>query len=90
MLLLPIVENAFKHAKSNSNYWIKIFANISLNNELNFIVENSYIDKITNGHSGIGLTNVKRRLDLLYPDNHEMLIENKKGIFKVNLKIQLQ
>ena len=80
MLLIPFVENAFKHAsnKINEKIWITIDL-IIRGDMLNFTVENSVFPEgktqTQNNHPGIGLGNVKRRLSLLYEDhtlNHEL------------------
>ena len=89
MLLLPIVENAFKHGQSSEGYWIKVLLQIRPNDELNFSVENSFVNKPSKSEAGIGLANVKRRLELIYPDQHELKVEKEDDIFKVNLKLQL-
>lgn len=91
MLLLPLVENAFKHGQSSQGYWVKIYATIKSDDILNFKVENTISkknSKISEG-KGIGLTNVKRRLELIYPNRHLFNIESKNTKFIVNLKIQL-
>lgn len=92
MLLIPFVENAFKHNNGViNNSEISIELNV-LNNNLFFKVKNNYMqnngakDKI----SGIGLANVKRRLDLLYPNTHRLQIDNLNGWYEVYLKLVLQ
>lgn len=87
MLLLPIVENAFKHSKSNKGYWIRVNLGLSAD-ELCFEVENSN-HKTASSKGGIGLPNLKRQLRLLYPDKHQFLIKNENERFAVNLKIAL-
>ena len=92
LLLIPFVENAFKHV---SHYNDKInFVKLDIsraNGQLRFTIENSKDDKeATNEqHGGIGLTNVKRRMELLYPGNHELSITNEQDLFKVDLKIRI-
>ena len=80
ILLIPFLENAFKHAsnKINEKIWITIDL-IIRGDMLNFTVENSVFPEgktqTQNNHPGIGLGNVKRRLSLLYEDhtlNHEL------------------
>jgi two-component system, LytTR family, sensor kinase len=92
MLLIPFVENAFKHGISYIDY-SEINISIKLSgSELVFIVEN----KIKNAQvtdesgSGIGLANVKRRLNLLYPGKHKIVIKDKMDEYKVLLKIFLE
>jgi two-component system LytT family sensor kinase len=73
MLLIPFLENAFKHAsnKMGEKIWVTIDL-IIRDDKLNFTVENSVFPEgktqTHNAHSGIGLGNVKRRLSLLYAD----------------------
>jgi LytS/YehU family sensor histidine kinase len=92
MLLVPFVENAFKHGVDNtSDCYIRIRMEVN-NHDLLFIVENSVPDKIVSGKdvsSGIGLQNVKRRLKLLYPDNHLLLIDETDNTYSIKLNIRL-
>jgi LytS/YehU family sensor histidine kinase len=92
MLLIPFVENAFKHGTGIiEDAQIKIQLKEE-NGLLQFLVSNKYND-VTNGtkdkSSGIGLNNVKRRLNLLYGSNHALLINKKDGWFTVSLQINL-
>lgn len=92
MLLIPFVENAFKHGNS---FMQEPEINISLsavNNQLHFLVENKYDieSKAKDKTSGIGLANVKRRLALLYPAIHTLHISDKDGRYIVNLTINFK
>ena len=90
MLLLPIVENAFKHGQSSNGYWIDISLDLSRKDKLKFKVANSYTNtKPKKGPNGIGLTNLKRRLELLYPGQFQLETQQENGVFKVNLNLQL-
>jgi two-component system LytT family sensor kinase len=92
MLLIPFVENAFKHGNGLlQNPEIDIDLQSS-NNQLNFFIKNKYVssDTAKDKTSGIGLTNVKRRLQLLYPEKHTLLIEDNNGWYKVHLKLFLK
>ncbi len=93
LLILPFVENAFKHGASDEleGSWISI--DIALKHrELILKVENSkssYIeteDKFAY-KEGIGLKNVKRRLEILYPETHELNIHESTDSFLVVLKL---
>lgn len=90
MMLLSFVENAFKHGKkrvSNPGIVVHIEASEKL---LNFIASNYIIEnqpKENPGHPGIGLKNIKRRLELLYPNCHDLTITTKDGRYTVNLNI---
>jgi two-component system, LytTR family, sensor kinase len=94
MLLIPFVENAFKHGISLVNpSHIKI-ALQTRENTLYFDVHNSLQRKTTNDpekdKSGIGLENVKQRLALLYPNRHELIIRENASEFFVHLTLTLE
>jgi two-component system, LytTR family, sensor kinase len=92
MLLIPFVENAFKHGVS---YLEESRIDIRLNtenNNLHFRVENNRVkknDDPVQQESGIGLKNVLRRLDLLYPGTHSFNMEENATKYIVNLDISL-
>ena len=92
MLLIPFVENAFKHGTGiidATQIAIKLSA---ARNFLFFSVSNKYdpvSEEIKDKASGIGLANVQRRLNLLYPNQHELTITKKDAFFVVSLKINL-
>jgi two-component system LytT family sensor kinase len=54
------------------------------------IVNNKPADKLVNGKKGIGLSNVKKRLELLYPQNHLLTIDSTENTFTVNMQIPLE
>jgi len=92
MLLIPFVENAFKHGTGMiENPIIDINLEAS-DNQLKFSVRNKYIsaDKAKDKVSGIGLTNVKRRLELLYGKNHDLKIDTSDGWFSVTLQLTFE
>jgi len=89
MLLIPFVENAFKHGMGTiENPMIKIKLT-AVNKTLKFLVENDIADisESKDDNSGIGLNNVKRRLDLLYKNNYELTISTDNGKYMVILKL---
>lgn len=93
MLLIPFIENAFKHGISvREPSHIKITLQIK-GNVLYFDVYNSIHMKADNdpekNKSGIGLNNVRQRLRLLYPSQHELIIRENAKEFFVHLTIQL-
>jgi hypothetical protein len=93
MLLIPFVENAFKHGISfREQSYIKISLEF-VHNTLYLDVANSKHIKPENdpekGKSGIGLNNVKQRLQLLYKGKHELLIRETAKDFFVHLTLQL-
>ena len=92
LLLIPFVENAFKHISHSSEKKNFVKVDLSrLNGTLFFSVENSKDNnqKITEEHGGIGLINVKRRLDLIYPGKHHLDITEKNELYKIELKIEV-
>lgn len=91
MLLIPFVENAFKHGTGLiEDAAIDIKLNVQ-NSLLQFLVRNKFVEtsEIKDKTSGIGLSNVRRRLNLLYKDQHNLLISKKDGWFAVSLQINL-
>ncbi|HEY6062347.1 MAG TPA: histidine kinase [Chitinophagaceae bacterium] len=92
LLLIPFVENAFKHISHNSDHSNCVEMDIRRSNGgLLFLVENSKEPgQKQNGKSGgIGLANVKRRLELLYPGKHELKIEETDKTFSVKLNLRV-
>jgi len=91
LLLISFIENAFKYGtdfKGKTNIIIKITVK---NEELHLYVYNtSTIQKTKSQNSGIGLVNIKNRLNILYPNSHELNILNDKNSYIVNLIIKLK
>jgi sensor histidine kinase YesM len=93
LLLLPLVENCFKHGASHmlEQPWISLHIEVE---------ENSMSMKLVNGKpshfeppketTGIGLENVQKRLELLYPERHTLKITNEEEVFIVDLKVDLE
>jgi LytS/YehU family sensor histidine kinase len=90
MLLIPFVENAFKHGiLQNSSISVNLEA---FDGVLNFSVKNRYRSLGTDQKdetSGIGLANVRRRLDLLYEKKHTLIIDDKNEMYVVMLQLKL-
>jgi len=90
MLLYTFVENCFKHGCSNDpgSPWIKILIRVR-NNQFGFEASNSI--PLTNCQKkeveGVGLANIRRRLELIYPKNHRLEIINEDCVFHVRLRI---
>ncbi|WP_439130004.1 sensor histidine kinase [Polaribacter sp.] len=89
MLLIPFVENSFKHGVLMDDL-LKIRINLQVTiTKLFFTVENSFNKEKTNLQGGIGLKNIKKRLQMLYPQKHHLEITEKENIFKIQLEILL-
>ena len=89
MLFLPFVENAFKHGKRIDGT-LSIYIVIEKDDEnLMFSIKNTSLEK-EKSINGIGLENIKKRLNMLFDDKFDLNISNQKHEFKVFLKIPLQ
>jgi sensor histidine kinase YesM len=91
LLLLPLAENCFKHGKSINAGSIQIKISFD-GKQLEFktvnniaLVEKSYSE----GNGGIGIQNVEKRLELIYPNRHSILFDETEGMFKVEMRIEL-
>jgi two-component system LytT family sensor kinase len=91
MLFIPFIENAFKHAENKKvENAIKV-AFVIEKDKIKFECENAYsVDtQLKPEHSGLGNEIIQRRLVLLYPNKHTFEVENKNGIYKINLLLSL-
>jgi hypothetical protein len=92
LLLLPLIENSFKHGTSDiiDQPWITLSARLE---------DNVLFIKLLNGKSagnnvpaengGIGLQNVRKRLQLIYPGRHELQVQEEEEVFIINMKVEL-
>lgn len=94
LIFIPLFENAFKHGVSKSPGEAFVKVDLSLNGKtMRCHLQNtkSEQEKIQNGNSsGIGLKNVKKRLELVYPEKYILNIEDKPDSFLVNLILELE
>ena len=91
LLLIPFVENCFKHGASimRGQQWINLKIDIK-NNQLDFQVSNSKPAQTISGNKkGIGLSNVQKRLQLLYPGKYYLKTESTNDTFNVHLQVDL-
>ena len=92
MLLIPFVENAFKHStiEKIEGAFIHILVK-EKDNEIYFEVENSTSNsaKQKDAVGGIGLSNVKKRLEIVYSNSYTLDIQNNEQSFKVKLRLKL-
>jgi two-component system, LytTR family, sensor kinase len=87
LLLLPFVENAFKHGIEDSSGWITIDLKV-VGDRLYMKVENSFTVPSKPKKAGLGLVNAKKRLGLAYPGRHELTIRQNDDIYSVALTLQ--
>ncbi|WP_271404975.1 sensor histidine kinase [Tenacibaculum soleae] len=88
LLFIILLENAFKHGVENlrENAYVHINL-IAQNNEVNFEIENNFDTSQNNHEAGIGLNNLKRRLELVYPKNHKLTTSSSDNTYKAKLNI---
>ena len=89
-LFVPLIENAFKFACFRTNKPSVDIRLSSFNRVIEFEISNSYDNKKQDpesGHSGYGLINLKKRLDLTYPDKYKLIIEPEELLYHVKLTI---
>lgn len=92
LLMIPFIENSFKHGTSKMlrGPWIKLFIQAD-EDVLHFtLANNKPTETAINKNKGIGLSNVKKRLGLLYPQNHYLIIEPTANTFTINMQIPLE
>lgn len=88
LLLIPFVENAFKHGdlgSGGSGLYIRVDAGID---ELVFECRNEKGRGNKDSGGGIGLSNIRRRLDLIYPGQYQLEITDRHNTFTVNLRLR--
>ena len=93
LLMIPFVENSFKHGTSQmlQRPWIKLEIT-TVKNQLFFKLSNSKpsLLNLKRQNKGIGLLNVKKRLQLLYPGKHQLDISETEDMFTVNMQILIE
>lgn len=93
LLLVPLIENAFKHVSRLPNQ--KGYVHLSceqINKQLHFKIANSYTEqyKTPSKNQGLGLENVKKRLSIQYPEKHQLEIEKTDSDFTVKVVLDLK
>ncbi len=89
LLFIPFIENAFKYGISTKEKTVIEIYMLAANNKLSFTVSNTIVQAIRGETTGIGINNVKRRLELLYPGKHDLRVEEQNNQFIVHLDIEL-
>ncbi|GJM28043.1 MAG: hypothetical protein DHS20C17_06780 [Cyclobacteriaceae bacterium] len=97
LLLLPFIENSFKHGCGDGIEEIKINIRLDIDDSLiTFTVQNQKYDQLNasspnpyhhEGHNGVGIENIKRRLKLIYGRNYHLNIQDEPELYTVTLKI---
>jgi len=88
MLLIPFVENAFKHGSLQEGF-LRIEIKVEVvNNKLDFQIRNTFQEEeMQNEKAGIGLVNIRKRLELHYQNNYELKTVKENNWFSVHLVI---
>jgi sensor histidine kinase YesM len=93
LLMIPFAENCFKHGASvmRGKIWVRLSITIK-DNRLYFDLSNNKpaLPLVQHTKRGIGLTNVEKRLQLIYPGKHVLRIESTDTVYKVHLEVELQ
>jgi two-component system, LytTR family, sensor kinase len=89
LVLLPFVENCFKHGGKNEKgiFWIKIKVRVFEKKMIVSVSNSNPVKKKKTNGGGVGLKNIKRRLDLIYPKMHTLTIEDSNEFYAVNLEL---
>lgn len=94
LILSVFIENAIKHSASslNSGIIIKIDMKLQENGQFHFMCSNTFSENSNTNEltHGIGLENVRKRLELIYPEKHVLLLTTLENLFSVNLTIDLE
>jgi LytS/YehU family sensor histidine kinase len=92
LLLLPLVENCFKHGTSHmiEQPWLSLRVTLEKDRMYMKLMNGKTNEIVNNDYKGIGIMNVRKRLDLLYPGRHELTITDEEDVYIVNLWLQLE
>ncbi|SOE23398.1 Histidine kinase [Spirosomataceae bacterium TFI 002] len=90
LLLIILIENAFKHGVENLTDNAYITIDLMANRDhISFKIENNFDESEISAEKGIGIKNLKRRLDLVYPNKHKLNFSQGNSIYKAQLELQL-
>jgi len=89
LLFIILLENAFKHGIENLSKDAYVYINIKAkDNKVLFEIENNFDNSESVEEPGIGLKNLKRRLELVYPNRHKLLFSVVENVYKVELTLK--
>jgi two-component system LytT family sensor kinase len=90
LLLIPFVENALKHGVVNqAAHPVDIQLTLPAANQLEFTVSNRINQHQKDATTGVGLPNIRRRLELLYPGRHTLTVHDDGQTYQTRLALQL-
>ena len=86
LLLIPFVENAFKHGDANAKDWLTLKF-LTTSTHITFSCTNKKTQKNKDREGGIGIENIRRRLELLYPSQYQLHVNEDQALFTVKLTL---
>ena len=90
LIMLSLVENAFKHGLANGNEKSRVDINLQVQEHtLTFVVTNTKSSNAAPNPKGIGLKNIQRQLELIYPKRYKLCIDNRENTYSTELQITL-
>nr|WP_295869852.1 histidine kinase [uncultured Chitinophaga sp.] len=92
MIIIPLVENAFKHGAKGNRGSVEINIRLTLGGDhINFYIENTMGkgEELLSGSGGLGLQNVDRRLSILYPGHYSLITQSENGKFIASITLPL-
>ncbi|WP_435262024.1 sensor histidine kinase [Tenacibaculum sp. nBUS_03] len=90
LLFIILVENAFKHGVENLRESSYVYINLKTSKgAIHFNIENNFDSSELPEREGIGLNNLARRLELVYPNNHKLVFTDDNSVFKASLFIRV-
>lgn len=90
LLWLPILENVFKHGTRMITDKYQVDFNFSIiNNKLLISSSNTYKEGLATQEGGVGLSNLRKRLSILYPDKHSIVEDKTNGTYSITVNVQL-
>lgn len=91
LLFIILLENAFKHGIESLRENAFVHAELETEeNKITFLVENNFDPKEVAKQKGIGLENLKRRLELLYPEKHQLTLKQDQNVYTAKLEVETQ
>jgi two-component system LytT family sensor kinase len=89
MLFIPFVENSFKYSKIEDQKDARVEIKLTTSGkELSFKIVNTHPENGQSPGSGVGIENVRSRLELTYPEKHELKVRDENNLFEVEMKIK--
>jgi len=86
LMLIPFIENAFKHGDVTAPQWLNVVLSAD-QQHIHFFCSNKKTAKQKDALGGIGIENVRRRLELLYPEKHRLEVKDDDGLFTIKLEL---